>query len=52
MQYWVADLPSWPILPLFPEAVGFIDEAIAAGGCVLIHWYALPVDRGRIRSSA
>lgn len=37
LQYHIADLPGWPIIPLFPEASRFISDAIASGGCVLVH---------------
>ena len=40
LQYHIADLPGWPIIPLFPEASRFISDAIASGGCVLVHWCA------------
>ncbi len=35
----VDDMPTYPILPLFDEAIKFIDEARIQGG-VLVHWFA------------
>jgi protein-tyrosine phosphatase len=34
---YVEDNPRYPIVPLLPEAVAFIDEARKAGGSVLVH---------------
>ncbi|KAL6077160.1 Polynucleotide 5'-hydroxyl-kinase nol9 [Balamuthia mandrillaris] len=35
--FYIADISAWPILPLLPEATGFIEEARQQGGGVLVH---------------